>query len=91
MLTAIIFKAMYPNKAEKEKVNLGTLSIIFACVSLIFLPPVFGIAGFILGIIGITKGEGATAIVGLILSCILPIIGMIIGMILGALTWAGLA
>ncbi len=76
---------MVKNKKKNSR-TLGTLSIIFACVSLMFLPPVFGIAGFILGIIGITKGEGAVAIVGLILSCILPIIGMI----LGALVWTGL-
>ena len=70
--------------AEKKKTPLGILSIIFACISLIFFPPIFGLAGFILGIIGITKGEGRTATAGLILNCIFPIIGMIIG----AIVWA---
>lgn len=65
-------------KSKKQKPNLGNLSIIFACLSLIILPPIFGLVGIILGIIGVTKEEGATAIVGLVLSFIFSIIGMIL-------------
>lgn len=64
---------------KKNKRTNGELSIIFAVLSLFLLPPIFGLIGTILGIIGITKEEGATAIIGLILSIVLSIIGMIIG------------
>lgn len=70
---------------NKKRTN-GELSIVFAVLSLFLLPPIFGLVGIILGIIGVTKEEGATAIVGLVLSFIFSIIGMI----LGAWVWTNL-
>ncbi len=79
-----LLKAGYSKKdlyiINQKKTNLGILSIIFACGSLFLLPPFLGLAGIILGIIGITKNEGATAIIGLVLSFIFPFIGMILGL-----------
>jgi predicted RNA-binding Zn-ribbon protein involved in translation (DUF1610 family) len=65
------------NKVKKE--NLGNLSIIFAFLSLLILPPFLGVVAFVLGIIAIAKGDTTKGIIGLILSMILPWFGMIFG------------
>ena len=72
-----------PERYGKMKQPLGSLSIIFACLSLLILPPLFGLVGLILGIIGTAKGEGGAAITGLVLSIILPIIGMMLALAFG--------
>jgi uncharacterized membrane protein len=79
-------KEIAKERNEWKKGNNGQLSITFAVISLLFLPPIFGLIGIILGIIGITKDEGTVAIVGLVLSFIFPIIGMIFG----AMVWTNL-
>ena len=62
----------------QNKNTLSILAIIFAGVSLIFLPPVFGLAAFVLGLIATIKKE-KLGVLGLILGIVLPIIGMVIG------------
>jgi hypothetical protein len=58
------------------------LSVIFGCIAFLACPPFFGIAGFILGVIGTCLSENkVTGILGIILS----VIGGIVGMFLGAL------
>jgi len=66
---------------QPEKGNgIATTALVFALVSLLIFPPIFGFVAFILGIIGIcvcpNKGYAALA---LVLSIILPIVGMFIG------------
>lgn len=63
--------------------KLSILAIIFAGVSLLFLPPVFGTAAFVLGIIATVKKE-KLGVLALVLGIVLPILGMIIGAVIGA-------
>jgi hypothetical protein len=58
--------------------KLSTLAIIFAAVSVLFFPILFGPAALVLGIIATVKKE-PRGILALILSIVLPIIGMVIG------------
>jgi hypothetical protein len=60
------------------KNTLSNLAIIFAGVSLLLFPPVFGLAAFVLAIIGLVKKE-SRGVLALILSIVLPIAGMVIG------------
>jgi hypothetical protein len=58
----------------------GILSIIFGAVAFLFCPPLFGIAGIILGAVSISKSKDKKlGTIGLIVS----ILGLIIGMIIG--------
>ena len=74
---------IYPQQvpAEAKGSNgIATTALVFALLSLLIFPPIFGLIAFILGIIGIcvcpSKGYAATA---LILSIICPIVGMSLG------------
>ncbi|MEN9731796.1 MAG: hypothetical protein RL488_1106 [Actinomycetota bacterium] len=68
----------YRRGTMKQKNTLSILAIIFAGVSLLILPPVFGLAAFVLGLIATIKKE-KLGVLGLILGIVLPIIGMVIG------------
>ncbi len=57
---------------------LANLAIVFASVSLFFLPLVFGLAAFVLGIIAVVQKQ-KNAVLGLVLACVFPVIGFIIG------------
>lgn len=61
-----------------NKNTLSVLAIIFAGVSLLFFPPLFGTAAFVLGIIATVKKE-KLGVLGLVLGIVLPIIGMVLG------------
>ena len=61
-----------------NKNTLSVLAIIFAGVSLLFIPPLFGTAAFVLGIIATVKKE-KLGVLSLVLGIILPIIGMALG------------
>ena len=52
--------------------------MIFAGVSVLFLPILFGPAAFVLGIIAVVKKE-KNGVLALILSIVLPIVGMVLG------------
>jgi hypothetical protein len=57
------------------------LSCIFGGIAFLLCPPIFGLAGLILGIIGVsTEKNKALGTVGIVLSAV----GMVVGMILGA-------
>jgi len=58
--------------------KLSTLAIIFAAVSVLFFPILFGPAALVLGIIATVKKE-PRGVLALILSIVLPIVGMVIG------------
>ncbi len=59
------------------------LSVVFGCVAFLLCPPLFGLAGLVLGIIGAVQSEKKTlAVVGIVLSIIGTIVGMIIGVAL---------
>jgi|LauGreDrversion4_2_1035121.scaffolds.fasta_scaffold2711495_1 hypothetical protein len=58
--------------------KLSTLSIIFSGISVLLFPPVFGIAAFILAIIGLVQKE-SRGVLALILSIVLPILGAVLG------------
>ncbi len=57
--------------------TLSTLAIIFAGVSLLFLPILFGPAAFVLGLIATVKKE-PRGVLGLVLGIVCPIIGMVV-------------
>jgi len=67
------------NKENKEP--LGRISITLAILSLLFFPPILGLAGLITSIIGLSNQEGQKALIGLILSLTLPWIGMLLSII----------
>jgi len=58
--------------------KLSTLAIIFAAVSVLFFPILFGPAALVLGIIATVKKE-PRGVLALILSIVLTIVGMVIG------------
>lgn len=54
------------------------MGIIFAVVSLLFIPPLFGVIGIILGIMAKNKGENSLGLTTIILAAIFMVIGMIL-------------
>jgi hypothetical protein len=62
----------------QQKNTLSLLAMIFAGVSVLFLPIQFGPAAFVLGIIAVVKKE-KNGVLALILSIVLPIVGMVLG------------
>ena len=60
------------------KNTLSITSMAFSGVSLLFLPPVFGLVALILAIIAMTKKE-KSRVIALVLSIALPIVGMVVG------------
>lgn len=62
----------------QQKNTLSLLAMIFAGVSVLFLPILFGPAAFVLGIIAVVKKE-KNGVLALILSIVLPIVGMVLG------------
>lgn len=70
---------------ENQSKLYSTLGIIFAGVSLLLLPPFFGVAALVLGIIATVKKE-SLGVLALVLGIVLPITGAV----LGALVWSNL-
>lgn len=62
----------------QQKNTLSILAIIFAGVSLLFIPILFGPAAFVLGLIATIKKE-KLGVLALILGIVLPAIGMVLG------------
>jgi hypothetical protein len=61
----------------------SVLSVIFGCVAFLLCPPLFGMAGLVLGIVGtIISPNKAVGVVGIVLSVIGTIVGMIVGFLL---------
>ena len=64
------------NSSGKTQAIIG---IVCAVISLLFLPPVFGIAGIILGAIAIKKGRKVLGITTVVLAAVCMILGAIFG------------
>jgi len=66
---------------EQQKQTCSTLSVIFGAIAFLLFPPLFGIAGLVLGIIGaVVEEDKGRPTLGIVLS----VVGGIGGMILGA-------
>jgi hypothetical protein len=57
----------------------GIIAIVCAVISLLLLPPLFGIAGIILGVLSLRKGHTALGIVAIVLSAVFMVLGMAFG------------
>lgn len=57
----------------------GIIGIVCAVISLGLLPPLFGMAGIILGVLALKKGQRNLGLIAIILSAIFMVIGIIIG------------
>ena len=57
-------------------------SFICAAVALIFLPPILGIVGVILGVVGRARGDRSLATWAIVASVACAVIGMILGAII---------
>lgn len=59
----------------------GIIAIICAVVSLLFLPPLFGLIGILLGVKSKQKGQKTLGTVAIVLSAVFMILGMILGVL----------
>jgi hypothetical protein len=56
------------------------LSCVFGAVAFLLCPPLFGLAGLVLGIIGVCLGQNkAVGVVGIVLSVVGTVVGMLLG------------
>ena len=62
----------------QQKNTLSLLAMIFAGVSVLFFPILFGPAAFVLGILAVVKKE-KNGVLALVLSIVLPIVGFVLG------------
>ena len=62
----------------QQKNTMSLLAMIFAGVSVLFFPILFGPVAFVLGIIAVVQKE-KNGVLALILSIVLPIVGMVLG------------
>ncbi len=56
----------------------GIIGIVCAVIALLLLPPVFGAAGIIFGVIAMNKGQKTLGLIAVILSAIFLVIGLIL-------------
>lgn len=75
-----------PNRPGRVQ---GIIGIVSAVVSLLFVPPVFGMAGIILGVIALNKGEKTLGLIAVILSAIFMVIGIILGIVVNVMLEEG--
>jgi len=64
---------------EKSSTGLISAGYICAFLALLIVPPFLGLAGLIIGIVNLTKGNTGHGITQIILSAVCAIIGMQIG------------
>ncbi|MEX0617132.1 MAG: hypothetical protein WD231_05020 [Candidatus Woykebacteria bacterium] len=57
----------------------GIIGIVCAVIALFLFPPIFGIAGIILGSVSLKKGERNLGLIAIILSAVFMVIGIILG------------
>ena len=62
----------------QQKNTLSLLAMIFAGVSVLIFPILFGPAAFVLGILAVVKKE-KNGVLALVLSIVLPIVGFVLG------------
>lgn len=65
------------------------LGIISAVIAVLFVPPVFGIAGIVLGVIARNKGDKTLGLVAIMLSAVLMVIGMILRVVVNVVLGEG--
>ena len=64
----------------------GIIGIVCAVIAIALLPPLFGVAGIILGVLALKKGEKNLGLIAIILSAVFMVIGIILGIVVnGAL------
>jgi membrane-associated protease RseP (regulator of RpoE activity) len=68
---------------------LGYIGIVCAVVSLLILPPVFGLVGIILGVVSKNKGENTLGLTTIILSAVFMVIGMILSLLVNVVLKQG--
>jgi hypothetical protein len=62
------------------------LSCVFGGIAFLCFPPFFGLAGLVLGIVGVCLGrDRGIGVVGIVLS----VVGTVVGMALGFIVWMG--
>jgi hypothetical protein len=78
----------YPEEQESEGGRIcSILSCVFGGIAFLFCPPLFGIAGLALGIVGVSiSRDRVLGVLGILLS----VAGMFVGMVLGATLVNGL-
>jgi membrane glycosyltransferase len=64
-----------PGKTE------GIIAIVCACVALLFVPPLFGIIGILLGVKSKQKGQKTLATVAIVLSSVFMVLGVVLGVL----------
>lgn len=67
-----------PATAQNRSNTLSIIGIVCGVVALLFIPPLFGIAGIVLGIVGRSKGERLATV-----AIVVAAVGLVVGMILG--------
>jgi hypothetical protein len=72
------------SKKAESSVALVFFGYICALLSLLVLPPAFGLAGLIIGIINLTRGRIGHGIAQIVLSVTFAIFGMLIGIALNS-------
>lgn len=65
------------------KNTLSIIGIVCGAVAFLFVPPLFGIAGIILGVVGRSKGERLSTV-----AIVVSALGLVVGMILSYLVLA---
>lgn len=65
------------------------LGIISAVIAVLFVPPAFGIAGIVLGVMARNKGDKILGLVAILLSAVLMVIGMILGIVVNVVLGEG--
>jgi hypothetical protein len=59
----------------------GVIAIICACISILFIPILFGVIGIILGIKSKNKGQKTLGTVAIVLSAVFMGVGMVLGVL----------
>lgn len=78
-------KKKQKKKESKNGKTLGIIGIVCAAISTLFVPPLFGIAAIVLGILARKRGEKNLGTVSLVLGIALMIIGMALGAFLAVM------
>ena len=73
------------DQGKKPGLTAGVWSIVCAIISLLFIPPLFGILGIYLGYRSKKQGQQTLGTVGIALSIVCMVLGMFIGAITNVL------
>ena len=79
------FEQSTPTTAYKSNTTIIVAGYVCACVSILFCPPGFGIAGLVLGVLALTRGHTGHGIAIIVISVTLGFIGLCLGVALSSL------